>query len=84
MKWKKYDTHYEVSDEGLVRNSKNGHLVAQRTNEKGYMVVTLQEPVRIKKVHRMVAECFIPNPSNLPQVNHIDGDKTNNIIANLE
>lgn len=56
-------------------------------DSEGYKVVYLTvKPKKriIKKVHRLVAEVFIPNPDNLPQVNHKDEDKTNNCINNLE
>lgn len=50
------------------------------------MQVTLQKDKKIyyKKIHRIVAETFIKNQNNLPQVNHIDGNKHNNNINNLE
>jgi len=52
----------------------------------GYLVVDLYENKTRsnKKVHRLVAETYIQNPNNLPQVNHIDEDKSNNCVSNLE
>jgi hypothetical protein len=52
----------------------------------GYLGIRLYngENVKTFKIHRLVANHFIPNPKNYPQVNHIDGDKTNNMISNLE
>ena len=52
----------------------------------GYLVVKLcKNNIRSnKKIHRLVAQAFIPNPENKPQVNHIDEDKTNNMVSNLE
>lgn len=90
---------YAVSDTGLVmrlgqiRTPKNknayykeGHLLKQQINRFGYPVITLRFKHRLKKffVHRLVAEYFISNPDNKPQVNHIDGNKTNNDVSNLE
>ena len=65
-----------------------GRILKQNKNLKraGYMQVSLwkNNKSREYKVHRIVAEAFIPNPSNLPQVNHIYGDKANNNVNNLE
>ena len=96
---KGYEGYYQVSNAGRVRsldryvNSKfnnkilrKGSLMKLQKSHKGYMVIILHKEGTIKtfQVHRLVATAFIPNPHNLPQVNHIDTDKTNNKPENLE
>lgn len=75
---------YQVSTWGRIR-SKRGFLKPY-SNHKGYLKVCLsKDGVKYKKrVNRLVAEAFIDNPLNLPQVNHKDRDKSNNAISNLE
>lgn len=76
---------YEVSDCGRIRNSETGReLKPQRSN--GYLRVTLCDDTghHQRNVHRIVAETFIPNPSGYTEVNHIDGNRTNNSVTNLE
>lgn len=88
---------YEVSNLGRVRSLDrlctgtkpricNGKLLRPRTQKLGYREVSLWKDARPKyiNVHRLVAKAFIPNPNSLPMVNHIDGDKGNNVVINLE
>lgn len=80
------DTHYSVSTEGRVRNDKTCKEVSQSTNSRGYNKVDLYSNGKREshRTHRLVATAFIPNPDNKPQVNHIDGNKLNNNVDNLE
>lgn len=77
----------EISSEGRVRsNMRDGRILKQQVDKKGYhrVRVTVKREQKSFKVHREVAKAFIPNPNGLPQVNHIDGNKNNNCVENLE
>ena len=82
---KDYEGRYKVTDDGRVFNKDNKEL-PQYLLKRGYHFVLLWKDnhQKTKLVHRLVAEAFIPNPDNLPQVNHKDEDKDNNTIDNLE
>lgn len=77
---------YEVSNLGKVRNKNTGRILKQ-SNRGGYMRLSLQNNQTSKScvsVHRLVAKEFIENLENKPQVNHIDKNRSNNIVSNLE
>lgn len=77
----------EVSNTGRIKsNLRDGRILKQQLDSKGYhrVRVTLERKRMSFKVHREVAKAFIPNPDNLPQVNHKDGNKDNNCLENLE
>lgn len=93
-----YEGYYEASNKGHIRSvdrlvkCKNGMRISLATILKpslgqwGYEQVTLRKEGSKKtvRVNRIIAQTFIPNPNNLPQVNHKDGNKINNSVENLE
>jgi len=78
--------NYSVSDYGRIRNDKTGRILKPQKNTCGYLQVDLHKNGvrKSQKVHRLVANAFIPNPENKRTVNHIDGIKANNFVSNLE
>lgn len=86
-----YEGLYKVSNLGKIlslnyRNTGKAELMNPGTDTDGYLEVNLWKNGKPKRcsVHRLVAQTFIPNPDNLPEVNHIDENKTNNRVSNLE
>lgn len=78
--------NYQIYENGSVINIKTQKIIATQPNTRGYLTVNLWKNNKLKKmlVHRLVAENFIENPNNLPCVNHIDKNKQNNNVDNLE
>ena len=85
-----YENLYQVSNLGRVKSLNYNHTgkekIMKAKKDKGYLRVQLYKDGKPKfySVHRLVATSFLPNPNNLSQVNHIDEDKSNNIVDNLE
>ncbi len=80
-----YEGLYQISNLGNVKSLKNNIILKPLIN-KGYSKCHLYKDgkLKLKRIHRLVAETFIPNNNNYPCVNHKDGNKQNNIVDNLE
>lgn len=88
---KGYEGLYQISNFGNIRSlnykrRKEIHLLKPDKTKNGYLQINLYNKTNKKRhyIHRLVAEAFIPNPNNLPQVNHKDENKENNYVNNLE
>ena len=80
--WEKYSEKYEVSTDGHIRNIKTKKVLNEFQGKDQYLRTQFDGKTRL--IHRAVAKTFIPNPNNLPEVNHKNGDKSNNSVDNLE
>lgn len=81
-----FEEKYYISSKGYLKNIQTDKIL-KMTNKYGdyfSVVLYLNEKRKSTRIHRLVAEAFIPNPDNKPQVNHIDGNKQNNCVENLE
>ena len=78
-----FDSNYKVSNYGRLFSKRTNKILKGELTEKGYIRVALTEHKRYL-VHCIVARTFIPNPENKPQVNHIDSNRQNNNVKNLE
>ena len=90
MEWKTITeaSNYEVSTNGQVRNRTTKKILKGRLSKNGYLQVSIKIDATQKfcnrYIHRLVALHFIQNPNNKREVNHIDGNKENNTLSNLE
>lgn len=98
--WKDIENfkNYQVSNLGNVRSLdrveffgchtriRKGTLFTPQVNRDGYLKVGIRQNGKyvLKSIHRLVAEAFLPNENNLPQVNHKNGNKQDNTVSNLE
>ena len=86
-----YEGLYQVSNLGRVKSLKASKIKSERIRKSyqqssGYISIVLCKNGKVTnhKIHRLVANAFIDNPDNLPEINHKDEDKTNNCVDNLE
>ena len=92
-----YEGRYQITEQGHVYSLISGRYLSPSVRNKkstrpknrqnDYLSIGLYPkggPMKLHSIHRLVAETYIPNPNNLPEVNHKDGNKRNNDVSNLE
>ena len=81
-----YEGLYGITSEGDVYGYKRKGFLKPASHKNGYLYVYLSKNNKLKKhyIHRLVAMAYIPNPENLPEVDHKDNNKTNNCVNNLQ
>jgi hypothetical protein len=92
MEWRDvvgFEAYFKVSSCGQVFSKRSNKILKQWLRKNGYMTVAVRIGGRngqsyCFKIHRLVAEAFIPNLENKPMVNHIDNNRSNNHISNIE
>lgn len=80
------ETSYYITKDGKLYNKKTDTWYKGKISESGYLdyILTVDKKQYAKRAHRLVADAFLNNPNNLPIVNHLDGNKLNNTVENLE
>ncbi len=81
-----YEGLYQIGNKGSIYSLITNRFIKHNKHKCGYLKYSLSKDGQMKTflAHRLVASNFVPNPNNLPQVNHIDGNKLNNDFSNLE
>lgn len=81
-----FKNKYEISNFGRIRNIITNNILKMTNKNGDYLTLVLydEKHKRTTRIHRLVAQAFIPNPNNYPVVNHINGNKQDNRVENLE